>query len=80
MNKISSTVFEKKRKNTKKNNFYKLKKLKKEKSKRKDYFGEIRAKKVHSKMTSTKKGHNKTGRDKVVTPKRRASFLEGLEL
>jgi len=38
----------------------------KQKAKEKNYIHEIRAKKVRSKMGNAKKGHNKTGRAKVV--------------
>jgi len=40
----------------------------KQKAKEKNYFREISAKKVRSKMDNAKKGHNKTGRAKVVAP------------
>jgi len=53
------------KKKDERNFFYKLKKLKKEKSKIKNYFRKIRA----------KKGHNKTGHAKVVAPKGRASEI-----
>jgi len=43
------------------------------KLKEKNYFHEIHAKKVRSKMGNAKKGHNKMGRAKVVATKRRAS-------
>jgi len=65
INKKSSTDFEKKMK--KMELFYKLKKLK-QKAKEKNYFLEIHAKKVRSKMGNAKKGHNKTGRAKVSAP------------
>jgi len=50
------------KKTTEENNFYKLKKLK-QKAKEKNYFHEIYAKKVRSKMDKAKKG-----RAKVVEP------------
>jgi len=67
---------------TEKNNFYKLKKLEKEKI----IFREIRSKWksapkwTSNKMGNTKKGHNKTGSAKVVVPKRRASGSASLSL
>jgi len=57
INKKPSTVFEKRRKIF----FYKLKKLKKEKSKIKNYFREIRAKKVRSKMDQQQNGQRQKG-------------------
>jgi len=44
------TVLKKKKLKDRKKIFYKLKKLKKEKAKEKNYFREIHTKKVHSKM------------------------------
>jgi len=60
-----------------------MKKKLKQKTKEKNYFREIRAKKVRFKMDqqqmgNAKKGHNKMGRAKVVAlvaPKRRASLI-----
>jgi len=49
------------------------------KKKAKNYFREIRAKKVCSKMGKAKKGHNKTGRAKMVATKRRASSSKATE-
>jgi len=49
------------------NFFYKLKKIE-TKAKEKNYFREIRTEMVRSKMGNAKKGYNKTGRAKVVSP------------
>jgi len=66
------------KKKDEKNNFYKLKKLKKEKSKRKNYFREIRAKVplqngpvtkwATPKRATTKRAAEKWSRQKYVLP------------